>query len=76
MLVCIAHDVGLLPVLDFFPNGTINEWQAKGWKEATAWGFVNELPVDGKPGRPMIVDGLYREGKKVGGGPEVLEKYS
>lgn len=76
VLVCIAHEVGLLPILTFFPKGTINDWQSKGWKEATTWGFVNELPVDGKLGRPMLVDGLYRDGKVVGGGPEVLKQYS
>lgn len=76
VLVCIAHDPGLERVLDFFPHGTINEWQAKGWKEATSWGFLNELPVDGKPGRPMITDGLYKDGRKVGGGADVLRKLS
>lgn len=75
VMVCIAHDPGLLPVLDFFPTATINDWQAKGWKEATSWGFVNEMPVDGKPGRPMIADGLYKDGKVVGGGVEVLRVF-
>lgn len=75
-MVCIAHDVGLLPVLDFFPKGTINAWKERGWKEAAKWGFVNELPVGGRPGRGMLVDAQYREGRKVGGGPEMLEKSS
>ncbi|MCJ1241029.1 hypothetical protein MMC14_009033 [Varicellaria rhodocarpa] len=35
VLVCIAHDGGLLEVLDWYPNGTINQWKEKGWKERT-----------------------------------------
>lgn len=61
ILVIIAHDAAPLDVLPFFPEGgTINDWKAKGYKEKMHWHFVNELPVDGKPGRETMVDGLYK----------------
>ena len=63
VFVCVAHDGGLIPVVEFFPAGTINGWKEKGWKEKSRWGFLNELPVDGKPGRPWIAPGLVKEGK-------------
>ena len=65
VFVCVAHDGGLIPVVDWFPNGTINDWKRKGWKERSQWGFLNELPIDGKPGRPWIAPGLVKEGKVV-----------
>ena len=65
VFVCVAHDGGLLPVVDWFPNGKLNDWKAKGWKQASQWGFLNELPIDGKPGRPKLVPGLVKEGKVV-----------
>lgn len=65
VFVCIAHDQGLLPVVDWFPTGTINDWKAKGWKTNSQWGFVNELPVDEKPGRPPMCPGLVRDGEVV-----------
>ena len=60
LLVAIAHDGGLLDVIDFFPNGMMNEWQAKWWKEKSHWRFWNELPVEGGP-MPPIAPGLMRE---------------
>ena len=63
VFVCVAHDGGLLPIVDWFPNGTINDWKAKGWKQNSQWGFLNELPIDGKPGRPWLAPGLVKEGK-------------
>lgn len=60
VFLAIAHDPALQDTLTFFPNGTINDWKAKGWKRTTHWGFVNELPVDGKPGRPALVEGLLK----------------
>lgn len=65
VFVCVAHDGGLIPVVDWFPSGTINDWKNKGWKERSRWGFLNELPIDGKPGRPWIAPGLVKEGKVV-----------
>ncbi|KAI4173846.1 MAG: hypothetical protein LQ348_006458 [Seirophora lacunosa] len=63
VFVCLAHDGGLIPVCDWFPDGTLNDWKAKGWKEKSKWGFLNELPLDGKPGRPLLVPGLVKDGK-------------
>ena len=63
VFVCVAHDGGLIPVVDWFPNGTVNDWKKKGWKEESQWGFLNELPIDGKPGRPWLTPGLVKEGK-------------
>ena len=63
VFVCVAHDGGLIPVVDWFPNGTINDWKTKGWKERSRWGFLNELPIDQKPGRPSLVPGVVKEGK-------------
>ena len=55
VLVCIAHDGGLKEVCEFFPGGSMNDWKAKGWKVPSQWGFLNELPIDGEPGRPWII---------------------
>ena len=69
VLVCIAHDPTLLTVLPVF-NKTglqgegLSVWKEKGWKEACHWGWLNELPQDGKPGREVIVDGFWREGER------------
>ncbi|KAG6995470.1 hypothetical protein G7Y79_00045g081410 [Physcia stellaris] len=68
VFVCVAHDGGLLDVVDWFPKGTLNDWKQKGWKSRSQWGFLNELPIDGKPGRPWIAPGLVKEGKVVSGG--------
>lgn len=65
VFVCIAHDGGLIPVCDWFPYETLNDWKAKGWKEKSKWGFLNELPIDGKPGRPLLAPGLVKEGKVI-----------
>jgi glyoxylase-like metal-dependent hydrolase (beta-lactamase superfamily II) len=65
VLVAIAHDPTSLDVFDFFPEGTLNEWKIKGWKEKMEFGFVNELPYNGKTVRGVLVDGLYRDGKRV-----------
>ena len=67
IFVCVAHDGGLLDVVDWFPEGTLNNWKERGWKARSQWGFLNELPVDGKPGRPWIAPGLVQEGKVVRG---------
>ena len=67
IMVAIAHDPSLGEVLPLFPSATINDWKEKGYKEKTTWRFLNELPIDGKQGRPPLVDGLYREGEKVRG---------
>ena len=65
VLVCIAHDPAPMEIMKFFPTSTINDWKQEGWKQAMHWHFLNELPVEGKVGRGTLVDGLYRDGKKV-----------
>ena len=65
VFVCVAHDGGLLDVCDWFPKGDINSWKEKGWKQKSQWGFLNELPIDGKAGRPWIAPGLMKDGKVV-----------
>ena len=67
VLVCLAHDTGLLGVLPMLNDGEgdIGDWKIKEYKEATNWRFLNELPRDGKQGRPRIVNGFWRDGKQV-----------
>ena len=67
ILVLIAHDTAPIELFkdSFFPNGNINDWQKKGWKDATHWHFLNQFPVDGKQGRDVICDGLYQDGKRI-----------
>ncbi|CAK4034302.1 Hypothetical predicted protein [Lecanosticta acicola] len=61
VLMIIAHDAAPKDSLKFFPDGTINDWKAEGYKEAMHWHFLNELPVNGRQERDPIVDGLYRD---------------
>ncbi|KAF2097140.1 hypothetical protein NA57DRAFT_66817 [Rhizodiscina lignyota] len=63
VMVCIAHDEALPKVVDFFPNGTLNDWQKKGWKPNGRWGFLNAIPVDGKESAPWITPGLMKDGE-------------
>lgn len=60
VFVAIGHDPTLRDVCDLFPHGTLNDWKRRGRKGATHGGFVNELPIDGKPGRPALVEGLLK----------------
>ena len=62
ILVCYAHDAELQSVIPFFPRGTLNAWKSQGWKKKLRWTFVNNLPVDGKPGMPPLVEGLNQDG--------------
>jgi glyoxylase-like metal-dependent hydrolase (beta-lactamase superfamily II) len=65
ILVLIAHDPGALGVISFFPTGTVNDWQRLGWKRKLRWHFLDDLPVQGRQRRPLLVDGMYKEGKRV-----------
>lgn len=67
VLVAIAHDPATLKVCTFFPNGTMNDWHKKGWKQALQWGWINELPHKGRSEQTYLVDGLYKDDKKVKG---------
>lgn len=60
VFVAIAHDPALGEVCEQFPQSTMNEWKAKQWKAQAHWHFLNELPLDGKPGRPRLVVGQWK----------------
>ncbi|CAI7607627.1 unnamed protein product [Penicillium glandicola] len=66
ILVCLAHDGVLLDVLSIFnedPKKDINDWRERGLKEKCHWGWLSEIPIDGKPGRTPLVHGFWRDGK-------------
>ena len=68
VLVCIAHDptsIKVLPFLNDQPDRDLNDWKERGLKEKLLWGWLNELPRNGKPGRPILIDGNWRDGKRV-----------
>lgn len=68
VLVCIAHDptlLKILPVLNDQPDQDLNDWKANGFKEQLLWGWLNDLPRGGKPGRPMLRDAVWRNGEIV-----------
>jgi glyoxylase-like metal-dependent hydrolase (beta-lactamase superfamily II) len=65
VLVCIAHDPTLIKALPFLndqPDEDLNDWREAGLKEKAQWGWLNELPRDGKAGREMYVQGVWKEG--------------
>lgn len=64
VLVLIAHDTAPLATLDFFPKGTVNDWQQKGYKQQMHWYFLNELPYKGKAAE-TLTDGVYYDGQRV-----------
>jgi glyoxylase-like metal-dependent hydrolase (beta-lactamase superfamily II) len=68
VLVCIAHDPTLINVLPFLndqPDKDLNGWQEAGLKEKAQWGWLNELPRNGKPGRDMYIKGVWKEGELI-----------
>ena len=68
VLVCIAHDPTLLkvlPVLNDRPDADLNDWKSKGFKEQLLWGWLNDLPRYGRPGRPILVDGVWKSNERV-----------
>lgn len=68
VLVCIAHDPTLIKVLPFLndkPDGDLNDWQEQGLKKKAHWGWLNELPRNGKPGRELYVEGVWKEGELI-----------
>lgn len=82
IMVCIAHDPAVaetLPTMNKNSNNEINGWKEKGYKEACHWGFLNELPRAGKPGRPKIVENykcegkFYKDAKALRAGPIVVK---
>lgn len=69
VFICLAHDTGLLGVIPLLNDGggEIGDWKEKGYKEATRWRWLNELPRDGKRGREAIITGFWRDGREVAG---------
>ncbi len=68
IFVCISHDRALMDVLPLFndaPGNDINDWLKLGYKEKAFWGFLGYLPKDGQPVRPPLVEGVWREGRKL-----------
>jgi hypothetical protein len=65
VLVAISHDATASKVCEFFLEGTMNDWQKKGWKEALHWGFLDEFSFEGKGEQYTLVDGLYKDRKRV-----------
>ena len=68
VLICIAHDTSLttfLPTLNASPSEDLNSWKSKGYKEKCLWGFLDELPKHGQPGRRPLVEGIWKEGNTV-----------
>ena len=66
IFIMLAHDSVLFDILPLFndhPDLDVNDWQQKGYKGQTHWGFLNGLPPNNRPGRKPIVDGLRRNGK-------------
>lgn len=75
VIICMAHDGELLravPLLNREPRRDINDWKVRGYKEHTRWGFLNELPREGRPGREPLVLGVNRDGKKLTIGPDLV----
>ena len=64
VLVLIAHDPAVMKVLPFYPGRELNGWYEAGWKERLRWGFLDELPIEGKT-REYLVDGTYVDGRLV-----------
>ncbi|KAF5617821.1 metallo-beta-lactamase superfamily [Fusarium sp. NRRL 25303] len=68
VFICLAHDEVLFRVLPLFNDDTskdINDWQARGLKDYCQWGFLNDLPKGGKPGREPFVVGQWRNGRQI-----------
>lgn len=68
ILVAIGHDPAVpirLPTLDMngVHNENLNDWRVRGFKDAIHWDFLNELPQDERPGRPMLANGYECEGE-------------
>ncbi|KAH7150757.1 beta-lactamase-like protein [Fusarium sp. MPI-SDFR-AT-0072] len=68
IFICLAHDEVLFQVLPLFNDDKmedINDWQKRGFKEYCRWGFLNDLPKGGKPGRKPLVVGQWRDGRQI-----------
>ncbi|POR32500.1 Uncharacterized protein TPAR_07279 [Tolypocladium paradoxum] len=66
ILICLAHDETMLrslPTLNDNPEDDLNNWQQRGYKKKIHWGWLNDLPRNGKPARETAVQGFWREKK-------------
>ncbi|GLI81959.1 hypothetical protein PoHVEF18_010356 [Penicillium ochrochloron] len=66
ILVCLAHDAILLDAMPLFnktPEADINNWKIQGLKEKCHWGWLNDVPIDEKPAKDLLVEGFWRDGK-------------
>lgn len=66
--MCIAHDTTLVKVLPFLndePERDLNRWKEEELKEKAHWGWLNELPREGRKGRETLVQGVWRGGERV-----------
>ncbi|OQE02901.1 hypothetical protein PENVUL_c037G08097 [Penicillium vulpinum] len=66
ILVCLAHDAVLLDVMPIFnvsPNEDINGWRERGLKDKCHWGWLSEVPIDGRLAQTPLVEGFWRDGK-------------
>ena len=41
--VILAHDMSFEGVAELWPNGEVNLWREKGWKEDTRWKFLGDF---------------------------------
>lgn len=48
VMVVIAHDTSLEGVVDTFPQGTVNGWKQRGWKERVRWRFLRDFVHAGR----------------------------
>lgn len=77
VMICLAHDeaiVKYLPTFNQDPNLELNDWKKQGWKEKCRWDWLNELPRNSKPGRKLIVEGFWRNGKPWDRSKEKMEE--
>lgn len=64
VMICLAHDdtvIHSLPTLNNNPEDDLNLWKERGYKEKIHWGWLNELPRNGKAGKGLAVEGFWRD---------------
>jgi len=77
VLICLSHDETVLhgiPTLNASPNDDLNSWQKRGFKKQILWGWLNDLPRNGRPGRQPAVEGFWRDKKPWMEAKEILQK--
>lgn len=58
VFIIVAHDNTMLDIVDFFPNGSANDWKEKGWREKGMWRFLADFKgaVEEKVGSSVVRD--------------------